>query len=67
MKWVKKNHYETNMIMKNSSITYLQLISPDEEVIIGWKEVLQFTVPCPLSGFLKQWKAPESKGIFPHG
>ena len=67
MKWVKKNNYETNMIMKNSSITYLQLISPDEEVIMGFKEVLQFTTPCPLSVFLIQWKVPESKGIFPHG
>ena len=53
--------------MKNSAITYLQLISPDEEIILGLKEVLQFTTPCPLSHFLKSWKVPEAKGIFPHG
>lgn len=26
-----------------------------------------YTAPCSLSRFLKTWKVPEAKGIFPHG
>ena len=26
-----------------------------------------YSAPCPLSKFLKTWKADEVKGIFPHG
>jgi len=67
MKWVHVNNYRTTPIMKHNNFTYLQLVSPDEEVILGFKDVLQYTVPCSLSSFLKSWKIPEAKGIFPHG
>ena len=58
---------KNNIIMKTSSLTYIQLLSPENDILLGFKDVLQYTVPCPLSRFLKQWKVPESKGIFPHG
>ena len=67
MKWVKKNNYKTNLIMKGNCMTFLQILSIDGDVLLGFREVLQYTVPCPLSKFLKQWKVPEAKGIFPHG
>ena len=66
MKWIKNNGYTTNLIMKGNKLTYMQLVSPGEEVILGFKDVLEYTVPVPLSKFLKQWKIPEAKGIFPH-
>ena len=31
------------------------------------KDTLQYTSPCSLDTFLRNWQAPESKGIFPHG
>ena len=34
---------------------------------IVFKDVLNYTSPCSLSKFLKQWNAPDAKGIFPHG
>ena len=67
MKWASQNNYKNNIIMKTSSLTYIQLLSPENDILLGFKDVLQYTVPCPLSRFLKQWKVPESKGIFPHG
>ena len=30
-------------------------------------DALQYTSPCNLDTYLRQWQAPESKGIFPHG
>ena len=67
MKWIAKNKYDHEVIMKDSNYIFLQLKSNDEEKILSFKDVLQYTVPCPLSKFLKQWKVPEAKGIFPHG
>ena len=52
--------------MKDNNFIFLQF-EEDDSFILGFKDVLQYTVPCPLSKFLKQWKVPESKGIFPHG
>ena len=34
---------------------------------IVFKDTLNYTSPCSLDTFLRQWKAPEAKGIFPHG
>ena len=34
---------------------------------IVFKDVLNYTSPCSLSKYLKQWNAPDAKGIFPHG
>ena len=65
MKWCWKNNIHIELIMKQSSFIYLQFQIEDQ--ILGFKDVLQYTVPCPLSKFLKQWKVTESKGIFPHG
>ena len=31
-----------------------------------FKDILNFTSPCSLSKFLKQWNAPIGKSIFPH-
>ena len=59
--------YDHDVILKGSNYIYLQLKSVDKETILSFKDVLQYTVPCPLSKFLKQWKIPEAKGIFPHG
>ena len=28
---------------------------------------MNYSAPCPLSSFLRQWKTDEVKGIFPHG
>ena len=67
MKWTANQRYEHDVILKGSNYIYLQLKSPDKETIFSFKDVLQYTVPCPLSKFLKQWKIPEAKGIFPHG
>lgn len=53
--------------MKGNNLTFIQLSSVEAEILLSFKDVLQYTVPCPLSKFLKQWKVPESKGIFPHG
>ena len=67
MKWMSANNYTSNVIMKGNNLTYIHLISPGREILLAFKDVLQYTVPCPLAKFLKQWKVPESKGIFPHG
>ena len=67
MKWKAKNLFDDNVIMKGSNYIFLQFFSGDLETILSFKDVLQYTVPCPLSKFLKQWKIPEAKGIFPHG
>ena len=67
MKWKAKLQYDHDVILKGSNYIYLQLKSVDKETILSFKDVLQYTVPCPLSKFLKQWKIPEAKGIFPHG
>ena len=34
---------------------------------IVFKDTLQYTSPCNLETYLRQWQAPEPKGIFPHG
>ena len=34
---------------------------------IIFKDVLNYTSPCSLDKYLRQWQAPEAKGIFPHG
>ena len=67
MKWVAKNEFNHDLIMKGSSFIYLQLTSPDEKIVLAFKDVLQMSSPCSLSQFLKQWRIPEAKGIFPHG
>ena len=67
MKWKTLHNYNAETIMKGNSFVLIKMSSPDSRTIIGFKDVLQYTVPCPLSKFLKQWKIPEAKGIFPHG
>ena len=34
---------------------------------IIFKDILNYTSPCSLDKYLRQWQAPEAKGIFPHG
>ena len=34
---------------------------------IIFKDTLNYTSPCSLEKYLVQWKAPDAKGIFPHG
>ena len=34
---------------------------------IVFKDTLNYSSPCSLEKYLRQWKAPDAKGIFPHG
>ena len=48
--------------LKNTS-KYITLQVDD----ILFKDTLHYSSPCSLDRYLVQWKAPEAKGIFPHG
>ena len=44
----------------------LDIVSPDKDFQLAFKDVLNYTSPCTLAAFLKQWKTAEQKGTFPH-
>ena len=44
----------------------LEIFSVEGDFRWAFKDVLNYTSPCNLSTFLKQWKTTEQKGIFPH-
>ena len=61
VKFAAKNGLKCETLKKVSKYTTLQVGN------IVFKDVLNYTSPCSLEKYLKQWNAPDAKGIFPHG
>ena len=57
------NENECKIKTLKKGATYITLEIDD----IVFKDTLQYTSPCNLDRYLRQWQAPEPKGIFPHG
>ena len=45
---------------------YMTLGIQDADLTISFKDVRHYTSPCNLDRFLKTWKAPAEKSIFPY-
>ena len=61
VRYGKDRKLETKVLKKTSKYLTIQIGG------IIFKDILNYTSPCSLSKYLKQWNAPEAKGIFPHG
>ena len=51
-------------LKKTSGYTTLEIT--DADLVISFKDVRHYTSPCNLDKFLKTWKAPAEKSIFPY-
>ena len=56
------NKYKIKPETLKKGAKYLTLSVGD----IVFKDILNYSSPCSLDKYLRQWKAPEAKGIFPH-
>ena len=61
VQFASNNKLEIQTLKKGAKYITLQV----GEIV--FKDTLNYTSPCSLDKFLRQWKAPEAKGIFPHG
>ena len=61
VQFASKIDLEPEVLKKGSQ--YITLTVGD----IIFKDTLKYTSPCSLAKFLLQWRAPDAKGIFPHG
>lgn len=61
MKYANRSDLKVETLKKGSKYITLQVDG------IVFKDTLNYTSPCSLERYLVQWKAPEAKGIFPHG
>ena len=64
-KWCKDNQVQMNDPLKKTS-GYTTLEIQDADLVISFKDVRHYTSPCNLDKFLKTWKAPAEKSIFPY-
>ena len=69
IKWCDQSYppRNTSYITRGRSFMTFQIQQLESEQIFVFKDVLNFTSPCSLSDYLKQWKTTEQKGAFPHG
>ena len=63
-KWCKDNQVKMSTIKKGSG--YMVLEMKDGDLIISAKDTRHYSSPCNLDKFLKTWKAPAEKSIFPY-
>ena len=56
-----KNNLEIDVLKRSTS--YMNVTIGN----IAFRDILNYTAPCSLDKYLKQWNAPVGKSIFPHG
>ena len=64
-KWCRDNQVQMSDPLKKTS-GYTTLEIKDADLVISFKDVRHYTSPCNLEKFLKTWKAPAAKSIFPY-
>ena len=64
-KWCDDNEVIMQRPIKKTC-GYMTLGIQDADLTISFKDVRHYTSPCNLDRFLKTWKAPAEKSIFPY-
>ena len=66
VRYCEEHGLETSVLQKQSKVSYLSVKNENDD-LIQFRDVLSYTSPCSLDGFLRQWKTTQTKGCFPHG
>jgi len=63
----KFDGYDVQVLKRGTSYFNVTIERKADKAIISLRDVLQYTSPCNLDSYLKQWGAKFTKSIFPHG
>ena len=60
-------HYDLKVLKRGTSYINITLLNKNDGACLSFRDVLNYTSPCNLDSYLKQWGAKFQKSIFPHG